>query len=214
MPCSPAPRLLQSPHLQVIDTGIGIPADFQPHIFSSFTQATEARTRHHGGLGLGLAICSHLARLMGAELSVQSNAHGPGATATVAMSLPVVLPNGVPAPLLPAAASVAVATEDSELEWKSRAAEQRLASCVAVVHVANGALRRQLHTSVGAIGMRAIDADSLAYSDVAVEESRERTCVLICMRADVSRALQAGWRQARCCSSTSDPGLRKMRSSA
>jgi signal transduction histidine kinase len=43
-------------HITVADTGIGISAEFLPHIFDRFTQA-EVPSRHSpGGVGIGLAI--------------------------------------------------------------------------------------------------------------------------------------------------------------
>lgn len=56
----------------VIDTGIGIAAEYVDTIFDSFTQAGADTTRKFGGTGLGLTISKQLATLMGGEISVQS----------------------------------------------------------------------------------------------------------------------------------------------
>ena len=57
---------------EVIDTGVGIPADKQSRIFDSFTQADSSTTRKFGGSGLGLTIAKHMIEEMGGSLNFHS----------------------------------------------------------------------------------------------------------------------------------------------
>ena len=56
----------------IADSGIGISAEKQPHLFDSFTQADTSTTRQYGGTGLGLAIVKQLCELMGGKVSMSS----------------------------------------------------------------------------------------------------------------------------------------------
>ncbi|MDY0168818.1 MAG: PAS domain S-box protein [Thermoguttaceae bacterium] len=55
----------------VVDTGVGIPVDKLETIFQPFAQAEEHGGRH-GGTGLGLTISRELSRLLGGEITVES----------------------------------------------------------------------------------------------------------------------------------------------
>lgn len=56
----------------VIDSGIGIPAEVQDKLFSTFVQGHEDQRQKFGGTGLGLAISRRIAELMGGSMSFES----------------------------------------------------------------------------------------------------------------------------------------------
>jgi len=66
----------------VRDSGVGFDGEFADKLFDPFTQAEQGLDRRVGGLGLGLAIASRLAKLQGASLSAASAGANRGAMFT------------------------------------------------------------------------------------------------------------------------------------
>ncbi|MGH7845703.1 MAG: GAF domain-containing protein [Candidatus Binatia bacterium] len=72
--------------LIVSDTGIGMKKEALQYIFDEFRQVDMSTTRKYGGTGLGLAIVKKLVRLLGGEISVESE-EGKGSKFTVAIPI-------------------------------------------------------------------------------------------------------------------------------
>jgi two-component system sensor histidine kinase/response regulator len=71
---------------RVRDTGIGIPFDVIPRLFSAFVQANGGMARRYGGTGLGLAISKQLVELMGGRIEAHS---APGIGSEFVFRVPV-----------------------------------------------------------------------------------------------------------------------------
>ena len=70
----------------VSDTGIGIALEDREMVFEEFTQVHSALQRRVKGTGLGLPLCRRLAKLLGGDVSVESE---PGAGSTFFARIPV-----------------------------------------------------------------------------------------------------------------------------
>lgn len=136
------PRVL----FEVIDTGIGIPAEAQNRLFSLFSQVDSSSTRRHSGTGLGLVISKELVEAMGGTIGMESVAHQGSRfwfclplrrTRELPVSMSVDIASGLMRPGPPQAESQATATEPADSRQRVLLAEDNIVNQkVAVIMLA------------------------------------------------------------------------------
>jgi two-component system, NarL family, sensor histidine kinase BarA len=72
--------------ISVMDTGVGVAKEEQELVFQKFRQSGNSLTREHAGTGLGLSIVLELCKLLGGEVTLQSEL-GRGSTFTVRLPM-------------------------------------------------------------------------------------------------------------------------------
>ncbi len=79
--------LADSVQVEISDTGIGIPTEHLPHLFSRFYRVDKSRSRQIGGSGIGLTIARHLVEAHHGRIWAESSGSGKGST--FGFSLPI-----------------------------------------------------------------------------------------------------------------------------
>jgi signal transduction histidine kinase/CheY-like chemotaxis protein len=81
--------------IAVTDTGIGMTPEQMGKLFQEFSQASSRTASKYGGTGLGLTISRHFCRMMGGDITVESE---PGKGSTFTIHLPRIV-QGVETPI-------------------------------------------------------------------------------------------------------------------
>lgn len=84
---SPSTGKISLLNIDVIDTGIGIPAEHLNAVFNRFFQIEDSRARSVNGTGIGLSIVKELTELIGGKITVHNNVNCPGTT--FSLELPI-----------------------------------------------------------------------------------------------------------------------------
>src|SRR5262245_17624924 len=126
-------RLHSSIAIVVSDTGIGIAAEFLPHLFERFRQAEGGAARTHGGLGLGLSIVRQRVEMHGGTITGASDGVGKGATFTVMLPIMVARAQMAPDPTHTRASERYLATHLPDLTGVSVLAVDDDADALAMV---------------------------------------------------------------------------------
>jgi PAS domain S-box-containing protein len=74
-------------HIEVHDTGSGIPPEYIPYIFEPFRQGSEGIGRLYDGVGMGLAIVKKYVETAGGTIELKKNEHG-GSSFIIRIPLP------------------------------------------------------------------------------------------------------------------------------
>ena len=81
-------KKLATLHFRIMDTGVGIPENKLPFVFTAFKQLDITRDSSQRGTGLGLVIAAQLVEMMGGHIDVASQV-GKGTTFSFTLHLPV-----------------------------------------------------------------------------------------------------------------------------
>ena len=162
--------------LQVADEGIGMTPEQAAQLFQPFHQADASTTRQFGGTGLGLAICRELAKLMGGQVGVDSQA---GAGSTFWCRLP--LPNGQMPAAMPRESDLGALDE----RWGPLLRDVRV--LVVDDNVVNQAVARELLQATGA----RVEVAGDGQQALDVLQTLEVDCVLMDMQMPVMDGLEA-----------------------
>ena len=83
-----AARFGDQVHISVKDTGVGVPPDHLPNLFTRFYRVDKSRSRNAGGgSGIGLTIARHLVEAHGGRIWVESEGEGRGSLFTFSLKV-------------------------------------------------------------------------------------------------------------------------------
>jgi len=194
--------------VEVIDSGVGIPAPMLSRIFEPFAQVDASLTRSHGGLGIGLTLVDRLARLHGGMVTAASEGEGRGSRFT--LRLPRIdAPRAAiaPAPAAPGAPAAADGTRRILVVDDNRDSAESMADLLRLwghhVNLAfdgNEALARaeQFHPEMVLLDIGLPGMDGYQVADRLRKETDTRGLTLVAItgygqREDRERALAAGF---------------------
>jgi signal transduction histidine kinase/CheY-like chemotaxis protein len=152
-------------HVEITDTGIGIPQDRQSAVFEAFTQADGSTARSYGGTGLGLTISRRLVDMMGGRIWLESE---PGHGSTFHFTAKVdVRPHAI-APVAPPADARAInrgETRPAPAALRILLAEDNIVNQFLVVHLLE---KEGHHVETAPNGRAAVSALAEARFDLAL----------------------------------------------
>ncbi|MHB1142799.1 MAG: hybrid sensor histidine kinase/response regulator [Sulfuricaulis sp.] len=131
-------------HVEVADTGIGLPAREQARLFQPYHQAGTATTRRYGGTGLGLTISKELVEAMGGQIGVKSQ-EGKGSVFWFTAEFRKSATTGIaPAPAQVDLRGLRVLVADGNIPARIALVDQLKALGMEVQSIGNGAAGRQM----------------------------------------------------------------------
>ncbi|MEO7152212.1 MAG: ATP-binding protein [Burkholderiaceae bacterium] len=157
----------------VTDNGIGMDEATLARLFQRFVQGDSTPSRRHGGTGLGLEISRNLARLMGGDISVQTES-GVGSTFTATL------------PLLTVAAPMAATASAAAFDPQAR-----LRVLVAEDHPVN---RAYMQAVLDKLGHEAVFTENGEAAVHAMHESRDEFDIVL---MDLHMPVMDGFAAAR-----------------
>jgi CheY-like chemotaxis protein len=140
-------------HFEVRDTGIGIPKEALPRLFTSFAQVDTSTSRQYGGTGLGLVISKRLVEGMNGRIGVKSEL---GVGSSFWFELPLLTANEVRFTETPSD-SENLPTPTEHQEVKASLPERSFTFLLVEDNPVNQMLANALLTRMGGIGDLAVN---------------------------------------------------------
>lgn len=172
--------------IEVRDTGIGIVPDQQEAIFTEFYQIKNPQRDQQQGLGLGLAIVSRLARMLGTRVRVSSRP-GQGSCFALAQPLgpgqPAEASLTAPAPLAGLRGKWVVLVENEDIVRDSLRTLLESLGCRVVSGASSQAVMRQLTPSAPAV--------DIVISDYGISDEENGLDVIDKLRRHLDPGFQA-----------------------
>ena len=182
--CLPMPGSLL--RLEVLDTGIGIPASELACIYDEFYQVDAPANRARDGYGLGLSIVKRIVELLGLRLQVHSQ---PGEGSSFSLLLPAAA--GLEAPPRPAAApAAAVAGRGREQRVLLVEDDAAVRDATRMLLSVEGYRVTPVATLEEALQVATADVDILV-TDYHLANGRTGTQVITALRERLGRSLKA-----------------------
>lgn len=195
--------------LVIKDNGQGVDPSFLPYIFDRLKQEDMSTTRTHGGLGLGLAIASHIVEEHKGMIQAFSKGRGQGMT--VSVSLPVLSQKLAQptfqeeiklTPNLLSGVRVLVVDDSQDILYLLRMWLGKAGAEVKLTHSADEVLKEinsfRPHVFVSDIGMPEVDGYQLITKIRALPDQQSRNVPAIALTAyareeEKARALKTGF---------------------
>ncbi|MGG7603162.1 ATP-binding protein [Massilia sp. BKSP1R2A-1] len=152
--------------IDVIDSGIGIPAEVLPTVFDMYAQGRASEVMGDGGLGVGLNLVQRLVHLHGGRVAAASAGEGKGSRFTVWLPLSETAPAVPSAPPAPARHHVAAQGLRILVVDDNQDAADMLASLLAI----GGHQVQVAHDGAGALAAAQAMAPHVVFLDIGLPD--------------------------------------------
>jgi signal transduction histidine kinase/CheY-like chemotaxis protein/ligand-binding sensor domain-containing protein len=177
---------------RVEDTGIGIPAERLEAIFDAFAQVDASTTRKYGGTGLGLPISRQLVKMLGGDLTVESELNR-GSVFSFHVTVGLALTEAPAPPILQEPVTVALLESHSDLRRMLRGTLRELGAKTVMVDSASELAQLATPPEIVLVGSPGDDDPCAILDDIRREMGPDLCLIRVGRYGEVCRESFDGW---------------------